>query len=239
MAIDLALLTFAFSTGVLTFFSPCSVALIPAYVGYYAGLDADGDATPLEAAWAGTRSGAAAAGGVLALFALGGLAIYVLRTQLELVGSGALADALQGASLAVGLLLIGLGVAMVASARQGIGLPIRAPRRRTPGSAAAFGVLFAVASMGCTLPLVFGVLGSALAQGPAGALATVLAFGAGLAVLLLAVGVAVSVAEERVQAQIGRIVPHVRTAGGVLLVLAGLYILGFYAGLAPDLRFFR
>ena len=63
-------------------------------------------------------------------------------------------------TIAIGLALVGLGVAMLLGYR----LPFTTPRLdkggrdRTVGSMFVFGVSYAVASIGCTLPLFIGAL---------------------------------------------------------------------------------
>jgi cytochrome c-type biogenesis protein len=234
---DLGLLAFAFSLGVATFFSPCSVALVPAYVAYYTGSGADrppeGERSGLAAAIDGVRFGAAAAVGVLGLFAVGSLAIYLLRSRLGVVDSADLLATFEGAGVVVGLGLVALGGLVLASRAPRLTLPVRAPEGRSPASMAAFGVVFALASMGCTLPLFFGLIGTAIGQPPLAAVAMVAAFGAAIAGLLLAVSVGLSVAEDAVRDRLRSATRYAKPVSGLLLVAAGLYTVNFYLGIVP------
>jgi cytochrome c-type biogenesis protein len=234
--LDLGLLAFAFSLGVATFFSPCAIALVPAYVAYYTG-SAD-DERPGSDAWQaaalrGARFGGAAAVGVLGLFAVGSLAIYLLRSRLGLVDSASLLATFETAGILVGLLLVVLGGLVLASRAPTITLPVKAPDKRTLPSMAAFGVLFALASMGCTLPLFFGLIGTAVGQPALDALGMVAAFGTAIAGLLGAVSIGLSISEETMARRVRRITRYVKPASGVLLIAAGLYTINFYLELVP------
>jgi len=234
VALDLSVIAFAVSLGVGTFFSPCAVALVPAYVGYYTGTGSEeAERTRLQAAISGARFGSAAALGVLGIFAIGSIAIHLLRTRLGVVDSAQLLDTFSGAGIAVGALLVLLGGLLIASRAPTLDLPLSAPKQRTLPAMAGFGIVFAVASMGCTLPLFFGLIGAALAQPAPVALAMMLAFGAAIAGLLLAVSVGVSVAEDAVKSRIRAATRYAKPASGVLLVLAGLYTINFYLKLVP------
>lgn len=229
MPVDLVAVSIALSAGAATFFSPCAVSLVPAYVGYFVGLDEEATAKrdARAAALSGLRFAGAAAGGILALFALGGLTLALARSRFDL-RSTLVGDTVVGLGLVVGGLLVLLGVLMLLDVSLEVTVPLPAPRRKTVASMAAFGVLFAAGSVGCSLPVLFSVLVQALAQGPVGAFATVLAYGIGLAGVLGVVGVGLSVAKEQVHQHVRRIVPFFRPMAGAILVLGGLYTAWYY-----------
>lgn len=230
MVVDPVLIGLAFSAGVATFFSPCSVGLVPAYLAYYVGLDEPAD-DPRQAVVAGARFGGAAAAGILAVAAGAGLVLYVLRSLLA-VPSSLLGDGVWGLGVLVGVVLVGLGALMVAG-RGSVSLPLRAPESKTVAGMAGFGVVFALASIGCTLPVFFFIVAQALFAGPIGGLVAFLVYGAGLAGLTLAIGIALSVAREQARDAIRRVLPHVKTAAGVLVAAAGVYTLYVYLWLVP------
>lgn len=239
MAVDLGLVAFALGVGASTFFSPCAVALLPAYVAFFTGTGTarggtrDEAPTGRAAAWGGLRFGAAAALGAGILFAAGAAGVYLVRTRLGLLDSQGLLGAVAGLGLAVGLVLVALGVAMLLDRGPTVRLPLRAPRRRTVPAMVAFGGLFALGSIGCTLPVFLGVLGAALSQGPVGGTAVLAAYGLGLSGLLLVGSLALAVAEDRVTRALRRARRYARPASGALLVLAGLYVLVYYGTRLP------
>lgn len=230
MAVDPVAVSIALSAGAATFFSPCAVSLVPAYVGYFVGTETDReeDRDPLEAALSGARFSGAAAAGILALFALGGLALFWLRRSIDL-RSTIVGDAVVYLGIAVGGLLVVLGLFMLADRSFEVTLPLRAPSERTLASMAGFGVVFAAGSVGCSLPVFFSVVVQAFAQGALGAFVTFLAYGIGLAGLMVVVGVAISVAEEQARRRIRQIVPYFRPVAGAILIAGGLYTAWYYA----------
>lgn len=232
MAVDLALVSFALTAGALAFFSPCAVALLPAYAAFFAGTD-DGARSTARSTLAGLRFGSAAAAGAAGLFVLGAGGVYVLRTQLGLVGGAQLQGAFSGVGAAVGVGLIALGALMLADRGPRVSLPLRAPERRTVSAMAVFGAAFALASMGCTLPLFLGVLGAALQQPALGSALVLGGYGVGLAGLLLVASVALAVAEAWARERVRAVQRYVRPVSGAVLVLAGLYVVNYYLEVVP------
>lgn len=230
--VDLALVSAALAAGAATFFSPCSVALIPAYAGFFLGLDEDRPRPPAKAARLGVRFGAAAAAGILALFALGGALLYVVRSLVGLA-TPRLGSAISILGLLAGVAVLGLGVAYLLDRGPRATSPVRAPRQRTLTAMAAFGVVFALASVGCSLPVLFGVLVQALAQGPLGTLVTVLAYGVGLAGLMAVAGLLLSLAHDETRRRFEAIRGYARPVSGLVLVAAGAYMIWYYVTRVP------
>lgn len=235
MVVDVGLVAFALGVGASTFFSPCSVALLPAYAAFFAGTGGEDEASPAlrEAAWGGLRFGGAAAVGAGLVFVVGAAAVYLLRTRLGLLGSQGLLGTFTGLGLVVGLALVGLGLLMLADRGPSLSLPVRAPRRRTASAMVAFGALFAVGSIGCTLPVFLGVLGAALSQGPVGGTAVLGAYGLGLSGLLLVGSLGLAVAEDRVSRALREARRYTRVVSGVLLIVAGIYVVVYYGTRIP------
>jgi cytochrome c biogenesis protein CcdA len=225
---DPAILGFVFLLGVSTFFSPCSVALLPAYVAYYAGLGAPDATGPMRnPAVAGLRFGLAAAAGVLSLFVLAAVAFWLIFERAG-VSRELIFPSLKLASVVVGLLVVGLGVLMLLDRGPGFTPKVRAPRQRTTGAMAGFGVLYAVASVGCTLGLFLAALGLVLTQPPIEGALSLLVFGAGLAGPMVVASALLGWGQARVGARIRSWSRYARPVSGVLLVASGLYVLYYY-----------
>lgn len=100
-----------------------------------------------------------------------------------------------------------------------------------------YGATYAIASLSCTIGPFLAVTGAALTQSGADAVATYVAYAAGMGVIILAISVASALAHGAVTGhlrQFSRIVPRV---GGALMVAAGGYAiwygrweLGVYGG---------
>lgn len=232
MPVDLALLSAAFAAGAATFFSPCSVALVPAYAGFFLGLDQNQPRPTRKAAVEGSRFGGAAAVGILALFALGGLALYLVRAVLA-IAVPQLGTVVAGLGLTAGVIVLALGVVSLLDRGPRVQPKLPAPRRRTLSGMAGFGVVFALGSLGCSLPVLFAILVQAFTQSAVGLVATVLAYGAGLAVLMAAAGVLLSIARDEATRRIEAARRYARPASGWILVGAGVYMIGYYVTSVP------
>lgn len=234
MVVDVGAVLLALSAGAGAFFSPCAVALLPGYAAFFLGLEDEArEPSTTRAAGAGLRFGAAAAGGAAGLFALGALGVYVVRTQLDWVASAALGTTFTWAGVAVGLGLVALGGLMFADRAPRLRLPLSAPTRRTAPAMAAFGAVFALASMGCTLPIFLTIVGLALAQPALGAAAVLGAYGLGLSGLLLVGSLALALAEDWTLGKLRAVRGYVKPVSAALLVLAGLYVVNFYLEVVP------
>lgn len=208
-------LGFAFTAGAATFFAPCAYPMLPGYVAYFLGSDADRSVALSRAILVGT---VASAGVFLVYVGLVGI--------VATIGSEALST-LPLFGLGVGVLLVVLGAGMLANvgtAQLLGGSPIiRLPeRRRSLGGYFAFGVAYAIAAAGCTAPLFVGVVLSGLDRGGPAAVTTVAVYAAGMCALLVATTVATALGRGTA---LERVVPRgdrlKRVAGG-LLVVAGI-----------------
>lgn len=202
----------AFGAGVATFFSPCTYALLPGYVGYYLSTaEADGnERRPL----AGTVvRGLSAVAGVVAVFAAVGVAAVLARPVVE--------PAIRVLEPVVGVVFVLFGLAVVAE--RGPTWHVALPERRASVAGfATFGAVYAVAATGCVAPIFLAIAVRAFTLPPVGALAVFGAYALGFGVLLLGATVAIAVGRD---ALLNRLAGHSRginRAAGVVLVLAGI-----------------
>ncbi|MGQ0536368.1 MAG: hypothetical protein ACT4PT_09875, partial [Methanobacteriota archaeon] len=141
--------------------------------------------------------------------------------------------------MAIGAVLVVLGTLVLLG--QDLSFTVPMPGRR-PGSSPLepyfFGVGYGIVSLGCNFPIFVLVMSAALAgEGSADACLAFAAYAAGVASLLvpLSAAAALGVGTEAVL----RVRPYVRPATGVLLLVAGLYIVYYYytvytTGAAPS-----
>ncbi len=94
-----------------------------------------------------------------------------------------------------------------------------------------YGVGYALASLACTLPVFAIVVGSATVVGDvagAGAAFIVLiTYGLGTGAVLLGVTVSAALFQGAVARWFRRFMPYVRRVSAVLLIVAGLYLIGY------------
>jgi cytochrome c-type biogenesis protein len=92
-----------------------------------------------------------------------------------------------------------------------------------------FGIGYGAASLGCTLPLFLTLIGASLGGG--GKITTFLAYGAGMAVVLMALSVLVALAREGAARAVRPLLPHMNRIAGLLLLASGAYLFYYWARL--------
>ena len=215
---------FAFGAGLLAPVNPCGFAMLPAFLGYYLGeADEEHQSGGLSRLAHGFAVGAAVSAGFVAAF--GGAALLVSLGLRSLVGY------VPWAAAVIGAVLVGLGVALIT----GRTLAVRPLDRLRPGEGrgygriVVFGAAYALASLSCTLAVLFVVVAQALAAPHLAAAAAVLgAYGVGAATLLTALSVSAAVAQGALARRLRRVLPLVGRFGGLLLVVSGLYLLAYW-----------
>lgn len=209
---------FAVTAGVATFFSPCAYALLPGYVGFYASQEAGGTLR------GSLLRGVTAGFGVLLTFVVAfGLVFavgYRTFSGIELLEP------------VVGAVLVVFGAAVLFD--RAPSLSISLPKRRT--NAAGFGVFgagYAVAAIGCVVPLFVGVVGRALSLSAGGALLVLGTYAGTVLALMVAMTVTTGVG---MNVSTGRALSHgrnIKRLAGGLMVVAGfgqLYLAIFVLG---------
>lgn len=237
MPLDGFLIGFAFLAGAVSFFSPCSVGLFPAYVGYFLGSDpattrrGEGSANPIpsriDAAWSrlwdGVRLGGLAASGFFLLF----LGIGVLVSQL---GTAFLGPSLRWISIGIGLAIVALALLSLAGRFPTLAVKLPFRPSRGPASLFTFGIAYGLASLGCTLPVfVATALAALTAGGASGAFLVLLAYGGGMGLVMIAATATLALFEEATRTYVRRFVPYVQRASAALMAVAGAVVVFFYA----------
>ncbi len=213
----------AFAAGMVATVNPCGFAMLPAYLSYFMGLDAD----KTQSRAASVRS-AFQVGGIVSL---GFLLVFSTAGLLITAGFRTLIDWIPWLALLVGVGVLGLGIALLRGFDLNVGLfkAKRARKGRDFRSVFAFGVSYAVASLSCTLPVFLTVVAGQVTQGNLlSGLVTFLVYGAGMALVLLALTVALALGKSTVVGRFRSAMKHVNTLSGIILVLAGVYIIWFW-----------
>jgi cytochrome c-type biogenesis protein len=220
-------LGYAFVAGMVASVNPCGFVLLPAYLGYYLGDDG------------GARGGRGRTGRALAVSATVtasfGL-LFGLAGILAGLAASALASSLPwiGTAVGVGLILL---AGMLASGRElTASLAPRvahhlgtATRNRSLGGYAAYGTAYGLASLGCTLPVFLGVVGTSLQlHGLADAVGQFVLFGIGMGAVLAALTLATAWFGDGLLRRAQAVRRHVGWVSAVLLWLAGAYIVYYW-----------
>jgi cytochrome c-type biogenesis protein len=211
-------LALAFASGMVATVNPCGFAMLPAYLGFFLGLEgADRDVR--SSVSRSLAVGLSVSAGFLLVFSLVGLAIYHLSASVDAWTPWA--------TIVIGGVLIVLGIAMLRGYEPVINLPKlqRGGRSRDGQSMFVFGVSYAIASISCALPLfTAAVAGTFRRENLASSLAVFVAYALGMTLVLLALTVSLGLARQGLLTRLRQALPYVARVSGVLLVLAGAYL---------------
>ncbi len=208
----------AFASGMLATVNPCGFAMLPAYLGYFLGVEG-GERDVRASVSRSLGVGLSVAAGFLLVFSVVGVAIYHL--------SASIYGWVPWATIVIGVALAVLGVAMLRGFEPVIDLPKlnRGGRNRDGQSMFVFGVSYAIASISCALPLFTGaVAGTFRRENLLSSMAVFVAYSLGMTLVLLALTVSMGMARQSLVRWLRRALPYVTRASGVLLVVAGAYL---------------
>ena len=214
--------TVAFAAGGLAVINPCGFPLLPAFLSFYLGADEQKLPRAPTRMLQGLLVGALVSFGFIGLFALASLPVSF--------GVALVARAIPWAGLATGALLALAGLVALTGRRISLPVHVHVPVRkeRRVGAMLLFGVGYGAASLGCTLPLFLTLIA---ASSGADKLTVFAAYAVGTAVVLTALSVLVALAREGVARGVRRLLPYMSRLAGLLLLIAGGYLVYYWARL--------
>jgi cytochrome c biogenesis protein CcdA len=216
---DLGPLTLALAAGGLSTINPCGFAMLPAYLTFYVGADEDQLPTAKSRTAQGLKTGLMVTAGFLLVFAMVGLPITYGATRIV--------RTIPWVGMALGLTLLVVGVATFFGRKisMTINHRIRPDHDRRPKTMFLFGVGYGIASLGCTLPVFLAVIGASLATaGPGGALLVLVAYGVGMAIMLILFSTGAALVRDGLVRSVRRVMPYMGRITGGMLTVAGLYL---------------
>ena len=228
------LFVWGLSGGIASFFSPCALPMLPAYLSYYLSTEITDDITTdggfgavlhrggsrQTSVYRGILFGGSASAGMLSVF--GALALV----------TGVLGDVLTKfipmLTPVIGVILILLGGTILMDRTGWLSQTVQLPElgEQSPKQFYLFGLLFAAAALACTAPVFFGITLTALSTGGIAGAATVLVgYGSGMVGLFVLVTVLVALTKDEATRHLNSLVPYVEKVSAVLLIGAGVYLL--------------
>lgn len=217
-------LALAFGAGLVASINPCGFALLPSLLFYYLGSTPPG----------GSRAARVADGLVVGLvLSAGFMLVFGVAGILMGLGARAVVEAVPWVTVVMGAALMALGGWLLAGKRLAIAFP-GVEARQGPGyrSLFLFGTAYAVGSLSCTLPVFLLVVGSALATGSlVGTVGVFLAYGLGMATVLMLLCLGTAGFRELVVRKIRRLFPYLNRISGALLLLGGAYVVFYWVSL--------
>lgn len=213
----------SFLKGLVAAVNPCAFVLLPTYLAFFLGMEAshpgDQRATVRRAL---VVSGSVSAGFMAVFVVIGLLSEYVTRW---------IEENAKYFTLVIAITFVVVGIAMLTGRK----LPISTPRLafdsrgRSVGTMALYGVAYAVSSISCTLPLFMTtMIGNGRRDGFGSGVAHVVAYGAGMALIVTSLTVALALANTSLLGVLRRGSQHVDRVAAVLVVLSGLYLVYYF-----------
>ena len=215
---DLVLVSFSFLAGLQAFFAPCSIALIPAYVGYYVKQET-GDNSKIQQLLFGLKAGSFASLGLISVYVVFGI-ILALFGRL-------IAPIFPWIELVIGGLLLFIG----SSTLLGYEFAVRPPvviQTRTNGGRRfyLFGVAYAFGAIGCTLPIFLLVIFQSLAQkGMFGGIINFAVYALAMSSLMILFSLISSLSKSAMHKFLTKYMETLQKSAGVLIILAGIYLI--------------
>ncbi|MBT3941719.1 MAG: cytochrome c biogenesis protein CcdA [Chloroflexi bacterium] len=220
-------LGFAFTVGMVATVNPCGFVMLPAYLGLYIGTDSGDESVRLDRrmARAGTVSLSVGLGFIL-LFGIVGVVITSVTSSIV--------QYFDWIGLGVGILMGGTAAYVLAGGKlynnfaQNTGSKIGDPRDTTLIGYFLFGVSYAVASLGCTLPLFLAVVASSATGSFLFGASQFVSYALGMAVLFTALTLSVALFQGAMIKWVRKAIPYVQPVSAVLLLLAGAYLIFYW-----------
>lgn len=215
---DPILVSFSFLAGLQAFFAPCSIALIPAYVGYYVRQET-GEENKIQQLLFGLKAGSFASLGLISVYVTFGIILAFFGRLI--------APIFPWIELSTGGLLLFMGTAVLL----GYEFAIRPPvvfQTQTNGVKRfyLFGVAYALGAVGCTLPIFLLVIFQALAQrGPLGAFVNFTVYALAMTSLMITFSLAAAISKTAIHRFLTKYMTVIQKSAGVLILLAGVYLL--------------
>ena len=213
----------AFTAGLVATVNPCGFAMLPAYLGFFLGMEETQDRKTVPAVGRALRTGAVVSSGFLLVFGIAGAIIVA--------GVRSLTTALPWVALVVGVGLVGLGIALLRGRYLTIRLPsIRGKKERTNGSLFVFGISYAIASLSCTLPIFLSLVATTFTQTTfLAGFAAFVAYGLGMSMVLIGITVALALGKDTLVRKLRSTAPYINRISGVVMIVAGSFIVWYWA----------
>ena len=224
-AIDSNALGLAFLRGMVASINPCGFVLLPTYLLFFLGVQAAAQAGDQRASMRRALVvGSAVSAGFVAVF-------LVVGVVTETIDSWLLSNA-KYATVVIGAAFVILGIAMLAGYRPRFATPHldAGGRTRSVGSMFVYGIAYAVASLGCTMPLFLTtVFGTGRREGFAAGVANAVFYGAGMGLVVIALTVSLAGANQLLLGALRSAMRYVDLIAAAFLVLSGIYLIYYFA----------
>ncbi len=209
----------AVAAGMVGAINPCGFSLLPAYVSLFVASETNDSPLDQRLVRAGISSVSVTVGFLGVFVTLGVLLDSVLR---------AVRPSLPWFTMAVGVLIVGAGLAVVCGKR--IPFPsasLPAISGRGPAAMIVYGIAYAIASLSCTLGPFLAVTSTALDQSVAEGLVTFAGYAIGMGTIIAILAISVAFARPGASRLLRRTSRWSSRTGGVLMIASGTYAIWY------------
>ena len=220
---------YSFILGVMAAVNPCGFVLLPTYLVYYLGTELNReDESKTTTLRRGLSVGVAVSSGFIGLFLVVGIISRAFTTVIS--------ENAKYAALVIGIGLIAMGIAMLFGWKLPIAQPdVSVQRKRTTWNMFLFGIVYAIASIGCTIGLLISViLGSINRHGFVSGVISIVLYGLGMGLLVTSLTVALAFARVGLVSTIKKSFKWFDKVSAVFVVLTGLYLSWYWLGAITD-----
>ena len=217
-------MSLSFIRGLVAAVNPCGFILLPTYLMFFLGLEGQRPGTQRATLRRALLVSAALSAGFMAVFLVAGIISYNFTNWIN--------ENAKYATVVIGAALLVLGIAMLF----GYKLPFTTPNvrtgdttKRTVWGMFVFGIAYAVASIGCTIGLFIATVFSASARdGVAAGVGNIVAYGAGMALVVSALTIALAFANTGLLKVLRSSMQYVDTIAAVFVMISGAYLLWYF-----------
>ena len=215
---------YSFMLGMLAAVNPCGFVLLPAYLLYFLGIDGANQGVmraPLQRA---LRVSAAVSSGFLVVFLVVGSISRLFTQWIELNA--------KYAGFVIGLVLIGLGIAMLFGWKPSFATSIPGAKKdHSTRAMFIFGVGYAIASIGCTIGLLTtAILGSIGTNGFASGVISIVMYGLGMSLLVTALTVTLAAAKTGMTKVLKQSLRYIDKVAAGFIAITGAYLTWYWYG---------
>lgn len=225
--VNYALASLAFSAGLVSFVNPCGFAMLPVYITYYFKNEGLEKSSLWKRLFVSLIFGLMVSLGFVAIFSLIGFIVsYIGRSLLRYVG---------WFDLSIGILLIVIGVIYLFNLNAKINLnrliiigeKLKSNRLKNKyASFFLYGMGFAIASLGCTLPIFLLVVTTAAkAGGFLNGMLIFLIYAAGMSFFMVLFSLGVAFSKTIIEKTLKRWMPYIYKLGAFIVIVAGVYLI--------------
>jgi len=224
---------FAFAAGIVASVNPCGFFMLPAYISYHLGTEEEG----FYQQSAGRRLSKGLFLGVVTT--LGFLVVFAVVGGIITAGGQWLVRVCPFAGVAIGGLMTAVGLWLLITHRT---LGIMAASRVTVSpqrnlrNVFLYGIVYAIGSLSCTLPIFLVVVGSSLAsQGLLGSFSQFIGYALAMGSILVAVTLGAALFQGTVARALRQALPYVHRVSALFMVGAGAYLIYYWVFFADSI----